>query len=99
MATPGGDILLCHWPQSRAALTRWLLEELGVPYQIKTVDITASDHPSKELLALNPMGKLPVLKHRDMVIFEVSAICCYPADRFPTPVRACHHPTCEILSP
>jgi glutathione S-transferase len=83
MATPGGDIVLCHWPQSRATLTRGMLEELGVPYQIKTVDITASDHPSKELLALNPMGKLPVLKHGDSVISEFSAICCYSANQFP----------------
>jgi glutathione S-transferase len=60
-----------------------MLEELGVPYQTSPSTSTTSDHPSKELLALNRMGKQPVLKHGDMVISEVSAICCYSADRVP----------------
>lgn len=83
MSDDGDDIILYHWPRSRAAIARWMLEELGVPYQVKTVDITADTHPSEELLALNPMGKVPVLKHGNTVVSEVSAICCYLADRFP----------------
>ncbi len=60
-----------------------MLEELGVPYRIERIDLTSPNHPSKELLALNPMGKVPVLTHGDTVISEVAAICCYLADRFP----------------
>ena len=76
-------LVLYHWPQSRAAIARWMLEEVGVAYTIKTIDITAKSHPNAELLAVNPMGKLPVLTHGDMIVSEVSAICCYLADRFP----------------
>lgn len=83
MTESTAPLVLYHWPQSRAAIARWMLEEVGVPYTIKTFDITAETHPSPELLAVNPMGKLPVLKHGEMVITEVSAICCYLADRFP----------------
>ena len=60
-----------------------MLEEVGVPYSIKTIDITDDTHPSSELLAVNPMGKVPVLQHGDTIVSEVSAICCYLADRFP----------------
>lgn len=83
MSTSDAPIVLYHWPQSRAAITRWMLEEVGIPYEIRSVDITSADHPSPELLALNPMGKIPVLTHGATVITEVSAICCYLADRFP----------------
>ncbi|HRY08031.1 MAG TPA: glutathione S-transferase family protein [Hyphomicrobiaceae bacterium] len=83
MSASNGEIVLYHWPQSRSTIVRWMLEEVGVPYRIETVDITSPDHPSKAFLALNPMGKVPVLRHGDTVISEVSAICCYLADRFP----------------
>lgn len=76
-------ITLYHRAPSRSAMARWMLEELGVPYSVRNIDVTAPDHPSAELLALNPMGKVPVLTHGDTVISEVAAICCYLADRFP----------------
>ncbi len=83
MPASNTEIVLYHWPKSRSTIVRWMLEELGVPYRVEIVDITSQDHPSKDLLALNPMGKVPVLTHGDTVISEVSAICCYLADRFP----------------
>lgn len=83
MSSPNSEIVLFHWPQSRSTSIRWMLEELGVPYRIAIVDITSGNHPSEVLRALNPMGKVPVLTHGDLVISEVSAICCYLADRFP----------------
>lgn len=83
MTSADAPLELYHWPKSRSTIARWMLEEVGRPYQIKKVDITASNHPTPEFLALNPIGKIPVLKHGDTVISEVSAICCYLADRFP----------------
>lgn len=82
MTEPDAGIVLYHWPKSRSTIVRWLLEELGVPYRVEIIDITSPDHPSKELLALNPMAKVPVLTHGDTVISETSAICSYLADRF-----------------
>lgn len=83
MTTTSDELVLYHWPQSRAAIARWMLEEVGEPYRIETVDITSESHPSAALLSLNPMGKVPVLEHGPTIVSEVSAICCYLADRFP----------------
>lgn len=76
-------IVLYHRAPSRSAMVRWMLEELGVPYEVRIVETSASANPSPELMALNPMGKVPVLTHGATVVSEVSAICCYLADRFP----------------
>jgi len=59
-----------------------MLEEVGVPYEIRYVDIMAGVQKSPELLALNPMGKLPVLTDGDAVITEGAAIGVYLADRY-----------------
>ncbi|MDP4534768.1 glutathione S-transferase family protein [Alkalimonas collagenimarina] len=68
-------------PNSRGRVVRWLLEELKVPYQIKVLEYGA-DMKSADFLALNPMGKVPVITHGDVVVTEAAAICAYLADHF-----------------
>jgi glutathione S-transferase len=75
-------ITLFHHPYSRAANTLWMLEELGVPYELSFVDIMKGAQKSPEMLAFNPMGKVPVLKDGDVVVTESAAIGLYLADRY-----------------
>jgi len=76
------SIVLYHHPYSRAANMIWALEEVGVPYTLRSVDLMKGEQKSPELLALNPMGKLPVLTDGEAVVSETSAICMYLADRY-----------------
>lgn len=69
-------------PMSRGRIVRWMLEELGVGYRTVVQDYGAS-MKSPEYLAVNPMGKVPALEHRGMVVTEAAAICAYLADAFP----------------
>jgi glutathione S-transferase len=75
-------ITLYHHPFSRAANVVWMLEEVGVPYQLRWVDMLAGGQKSSELLALNPMGKLPVLEDDGVVVTESAAIALYLGDRY-----------------
>ncbi|MHB8454429.1 MAG: glutathione S-transferase family protein [Acidiferrobacterales bacterium] len=69
-------------PMSRGRIVRWLLEELDVPYQTELLDYGAT-MKAPEYLAINPMGKVPAIRHGDTVVTEVAAICAYLADAFP----------------
>jgi glutathione S-transferase len=69
-------------PQSRGQIVRWMLEELGQPYRTEILGY-AGTMKSPEYLAINPMGKVPALKHGDAVVTEAGAICAYLADAFP----------------
>jgi glutathione S-transferase len=60
-----------------------MLEELGQPYDIKLLRLSQGDNMKPDYLAINPMGKVPALKHGDTVITEGAAICTYLADEFP----------------
>jgi glutathione S-transferase len=75
-------IELYYHPFSRASGTLWMLEEAGVPYELRFVDIMKGGQKSPEILALNPMGKLPVLVDGDVVVTENAAIGLYLADRY-----------------
>lgn len=75
-------ITLYHHPFSRAAGTVWQLEELGQPYELRFVDMMKGEQKSPAIVALNPMGKLPVLTDGDIVISENAAIALYLADRY-----------------
>src|SRR5580704_13518230 len=75
-------ITLYHHPYSRAANTLWMLEEVGAPYELAFVDIMKGAQKTPELLALNPMGKIPVLTDGDVVVTEGAAIGLYLADRY-----------------
>jgi len=76
------SITLFHHPYSRAANVVWMLEEIGVPYELRYVDLHAGEQKKAEVLALNPMGKLPILTDGDAVITESAAIGVYLADRY-----------------
>lgn len=77
------EIILFHAPRTRSATVRWMLEELGIDYRLNALDLQNGDQKKPALLAVNPMGKVPALKHGDAVITESAAICCYLADAFP----------------
>lgn len=77
------DLLLYHAVPSRSMTVHWLLEELGEPYEIKLLSLEAEEHKTPEYLAINPMGRVPTLVHRDLVVTETAAICAYLADAFP----------------
>ena len=76
------SITLYHHPFSRAASTIWALEEVGQPYELAFVDLRANAQKSPAILALNPMGKLPILTDGDAVVTENAAIALYLADRY-----------------
>lgn len=75
-------IVLHHHPFSRAANVVWMLEEVGVPYELAWVDMMKGEQKSPEHLKLNPMGKLPTLVDGDVVVTETAAIALYLADRY-----------------
>lgn len=77
------DLTLYHAVPSRSMSVRWMLEELGEPYDIELLDLDAQEHKTQEYLAVNPMGRVPALRHRDLVITETAAICAWLADAFP----------------
>lgn len=70
-------------PHSRAAIVHWMLHELGVPFQTHLLRFDPPEHKSPEFLAINPMGKVPTIRHKGVVVTESAAICCYLADEFP----------------
>ena len=67
---------------SRGRIVRWMLEEVGQPYRTELLDY-ATTMKAPDYLAINPMGKVPALRHGDTVITEAAAICAYLADAFP----------------
>ena len=76
-------LTLYHSPQSRSIRPRWLLEELGVPHEVKVLSLQAGDQKKPEYMKLNPNGTVPTLVDGDLVLFESAAICQYLADKFP----------------
>jgi len=76
-------LTLYHAAPSRSSVTLWMLEELGHPYDLKLINLQAGENLKPDYLAINPMGKVPALKHGDTIITELAAICTYLADEFP----------------
>jgi len=72
-----------HAPHSRSSITRAMLEELGVPFDLVTLDLQRNEQRSDEYLAINPMGKVPALRHEGVLITEQPAILMYLADLHP----------------
>ena len=77
------ELMLYHASPSRSSVVLWMLEEIGAPYEIKLLRLSEGDNLKPDYLAINPMGKVPALRHADTVITEVAAICTYLADEFP----------------
>ena len=69
-------------PRSRGRIVRWMLEEIGQPYRTEVLDY-ATTMKAPAYLAINPMGKVPALRHGDTAVTEAAAICAYLADAFP----------------
>ena len=76
-------LTLYHAAPSRSSIVRWMLEEIGEPYDLHLMNLMAGEQQRPDYLAVNPMGKVPALKHGDTVITEAAAICTYLADEFP----------------
>jgi glutathione S-transferase len=74
---------LYYNPQSRAVISKWMLDECGAKYEIVPIDFTKSEHKTPEFLKINPAGKLPALVDGDARVFEGAAICLYLGDKFP----------------
>lgn len=66
---------------SRGRIARWMLEEVGQDYD--TVILPFGQHKTAEYLTINPMGKVPTLRHGDNIVTECAAICLYLAEAFP----------------
>ena len=69
-------------PMSRGRIVRWMLEEVGTAYRTEVVGF-GPEMKSADYLAINPMGKVPAIRHGDVVVTETAAICAYLADAFP----------------
>lgn len=76
------DLTFYTNPQSRGQMVRWMLEEVGAPYETEYLTYGGT-MKSEAYLAINPMGKVPAIRHNGKVVTEVAAICAYLADAFP----------------
>ena len=75
------ELVLYTNPMSRGRIARWMLEEVGQPYRVEVLDFPAMK--SAAYRTVNPMGKVPAIRHGDLVVTEAAAICAYLADAFP----------------
>ena len=76
------ELVFYTHPQSRGRIVRWMLEEIGQPYRTELLEY-GTTMKGPVYLAINPMGKVPAIRHGDMVVTEAAAICAYLADAFP----------------
>ena len=76
------DLTFYTNPMSRGRIARWMLEEVGAPYETVLLDY-GTTMKGADYLAINPMGKVPAIRHGDIVVTEAAAICAYLADAFP----------------
>jgi glutathione S-transferase len=76
------DLIFYTHPQSRGRVVRWMLEEVGAPYETVVLGYMES-MKGADYLAINPMGKVPAIRHGDTIVTETAAICAYLADAFP----------------
>jgi len=76
-------LVLYHAAPSRSSIVHWMMEEVGEPYEVELLSLKRGDNRAPDYLAVNPMGKVPALRHGDVVITEAAAICAYLADEFP----------------
>jgi glutathione S-transferase len=77
------QLTLYHAAPSRSSIVHWMLEEVGEPYDIHLISFKKGETRTPEYALINPMGKVPALRHGDVVITEAAAICTYLADEFP----------------
>jgi glutathione S-transferase len=80
---PSYDLVFFHNPHSRAAMTRALLEELGVDYALRVLDFRRNEQLAPGYMAINPMGKVPAVRHKGTLVTETVAIYIHLDDVFP----------------
>jgi glutathione S-transferase len=80
---PMAALTLYHAFPSRSSIVRWMLEEVGEPYDLEVLRLAEGEQMKPAYRAINPMGKVPALRHGDIVVTEAAAICTYLADAFP----------------
>ena len=76
------DLIFHTNPMSRGRIARWMLEETGAQYRTEIIEYGPM-MKSPSYLAVNPMGKVPAIRHGEVVVTEAAAICAYLADAFP----------------
>jgi len=76
------ELILYTNPMSRGRIARWMLEEVGHPYRVEILHYGTTMR-SPEFLEINPMGKVPTLRHGEAIVTEAAAICAYLAAAFP----------------
>jgi glutathione S-transferase len=76
-------LTLYHAAPSRSSVVHWMLEEVGEHYDVQLMSLKKGENRAADYLKVNPMGKVPALRHGDVVITESAAICAYLADAFP----------------
>lgn len=81
--TTSDPVTLYYCPQTRASGTRVMLEELGAAYTLHVMDMHRGETRTPEFLAVNPLGKVPAIRHRGVVVTEQIAIALYLGDQFP----------------
>ena len=91
------DLVFYTNPMSRGRIVRWMLEEVGQPYRTELLDYRTT-LKSPEYRAVNPMGKVPALRHGDTVVTETAAICAYLADAFPA-AKLAPEPSSRLRAP
>jgi glutathione S-transferase len=76
-------VTLYHAPNSRSAGARALLEELGADYELQVLDFKRMEQRHPDYLAVNPMGKVPAIRHGDALVTEQAAVYMYLAELYP----------------
>ena len=76
-------LVFYHAPQSRSGVVRILFEELQAPHELVALDLKSGEQRRPDYLAINPMGKVPAIRHGEALITEQVAIFIYLADLFP----------------
>jgi len=82
MKRKSNDLVFYTNPRSRGRIVRWMLEEVGAPYETEILEF-GTTMKAPEYLAINPMGKVPAIRHGNAVVTESAAICAYLADAYP----------------
>ncbi|MBI3436608.1 MAG: glutathione S-transferase [Proteobacteria bacterium] len=75
-------ITFFHAPQSRSTGVLTLLEELGAPYELQVLNMKAGEQRQAAYLMVNPLGKVPAIRHGEALVTEQVAIFIYLADLF-----------------
>jgi glutathione S-transferase len=76
-------ITLYFAPRTRSVTALWLLEEMQVPYRLESFDLATGRHKQADYLALNPMGKVPLVVDRGVAVAEIGAITVWLGARYP----------------